>query len=152
MMIETPSAALLADAFAPYVEYFSIGTNDLTQYTLAAERGNPELSGYADALHPSVLRLIRHVVEAARQHGKQVGVCGEIASDPAAVPVLVGLGVNELSLNPDGIPRVKAIIRQLEMPAALALAEKILQTARASEARLSAQEFLDNNSSRQDTI
>lgn len=144
MMIETPSAALLAASFAPYVEYFSIGTNDLTQYTLAAERGNPELTGYADALHPSVLQLIRHVVEAAGQHGKQVGVCGEIAGDPAAVPVLVGLGVNELSLSPGGIPRVKTIIRQLDMLSALALAEKILPTARASEARAIAQEYLDS--------
>lgn len=145
MMIETPSAALLADAFAPYVDYFSIGTNDLTQYTLAAERGNPELSEYADALHPSVLRLIRCVVEAANRHGKQAGVCGEIAGDPVAVPVLVGLGAHELSLSPGGIPRVKAVVRQVEMPAAAALAERALQAASAPDARRQAQEFLGSS-------
>jgi phosphoenolpyruvate-protein kinase (PTS system EI component) len=135
MMIETPSAALLTASFAKYMDYFSIGTNDLTQYTLAAERGNPDLIDYADALHPAVLHLIRQVVDVAHQYGKHVGVCGEVASDPVAVPVLVGLGVDELSLNPGGIPQIKAIIRKLDMASTAFLAEEILQTESATEAR-----------------
>ena len=142
MMIETPAAALLTASFAQYVDYFSIGTNDLTQYTMAGERGNPGLTDYADALHPAVLYLIRHVVDAAHQHGKHVGVCGEVAGDPIAVPVLVGLGVDELSLNPGGIPQVKAMIRKLDTTLAAILAEKILQTAGATEVRRLAEEFV----------
>jgi len=142
MMIETPSAALLTSSFAKYMDYFSIGTNDLTQYTLAAERGNPELADYADTLHPAVLYLIRYVVDAAHQHGKHVGVCGEVAGDPIAVPVLVGLGVDELSLNPGGIPQVKAIIRKLDMPSASTLAENVLQTDSAPEVRRLVEDFV----------
>ena len=107
-MVEVPSAALGAQAFAPEVDFFSIGTNDLTQYTLAAERGNERVAGLADALHPSVLRLVYAVSEAAQAHGKWVGVCGELASEPLAVPVLVGLGVTELSVNPPAVPGIKS--------------------------------------------
>src|SRR4029453_9531516 len=103
VMIEVPAAALAADAFAREVDFFSIGTNDLVQYTMAAERGNEAVSGLADGLHPSVLRLIRSVTEAAEAHGKWVGVCGELGSDPQAVPLLVGLGVSELSVNPPAV-------------------------------------------------
>src|SRR5207244_11545920 len=92
VMIEGPAAALAAEQFAPEVDFFSLGTNDLTQYTLAAERGNAAVAGLADGLHPSVLRLIRTVAEAANGHGKWAGVCGELASDPAAVPVPGGPG------------------------------------------------------------
>ncbi|MFN8442313.1 MAG: phosphoenolpyruvate--protein phosphotransferase [Caldilineaceae bacterium] len=113
IMVEVPSTAVMADQFAAEVDFFSIGTNDLTQYTLAAERGNPRLSGLADALHPSILNLIHQVVEAAHAHGKWVGVCGEAGGDPMAVPILVGLGVDELSMGALAIPRTKQIIRQL---------------------------------------
>ena len=132
-MVETPSAALLADALAARVDFLSIGTNDLTQYTLAAERGNPNLAGFADALHPAVLKLIKMVAEAATQRGKWSGVCGEIAADPVAVPVLIGLGVNELSLNPAGIPQVKSVARAWSMTEARRLADEALrlETARA---------------------
>jgi phosphocarrier protein FPr len=142
IMVEIPSAALLSEQFAPEVDFFSIGTNDLTQYTLAAERGNPLLSEMSDALHPAVLRLIKTVVEAAHRHGKWVGVCGELAGDPLAVPVLVGLGVDELSLNPAGIPRVKSILGALEIPATRHLASQILEMASATEARQAARQFL----------
>src|SRR5262249_58547788 len=99
VMIEVPAAALAAEQFAPEVDFFSLGTNDLTQYTLAAERGNAAVAALADGLHPSVLHLIREVAEAATAHGKWAGVCGELASDPVAVPLLVGLGITELSAN-----------------------------------------------------
>ena len=113
IMVEVPSTAVMAAQFAAEVDFFSIGTNDLTQYTLAAERGNPRLANLADALHPAVLKLIHNVVEAAHAHGKWVGVCGEAGGDPAAVPILVGLGVDELSMSAPAIPRAKQIIRQL---------------------------------------
>ncbi len=134
-MVEIPSAALLSEGLAEHVDFFSVGTNDLTQYTLAAERGNPALAHLSDALHPAVLALIKKVVEAAHSHGKWVGVCGELAGDPQAAPILVGLGVDELSLNSAGIPRIKAILRELDFTEAQKAAEKVLATHNASEAR-----------------
>jgi len=135
IMIEIPSAALLSHKLAPYVDFFSIGTNDLTQYTLAAERGNSRLAGYLDALHPAVLRLVKMVVEAAHQYEKWAGVCGEIAADPLAVPVLAGLGVDGLSMNPADIPRAKEILREMDPAAGVGLAEKALACASAQEVR-----------------
>ena len=135
IMVEVPAAALAAEAFAPEVDFFSIGTNDLTQYTLAAERGNERLADLADALHPSVLRLIEAVTESAQRHGKWVGVCGELASEPLAVPALVGLGVTELSVNPPAIPTVKEAVRQVDSEAAAALAREALGLASADEVR-----------------
>ena len=135
IMVEIPSAALLAPVLAHEVDFFSIGTNDLTQYTLAAERGNPALYHLSDGLHPAVLRLIGEVVEASHQAGKWTGICGELGGDPEAVPILVGLGVDELSLNPAGIPRIKSIIRDLTMENARALAEKALRCQTSAEVR-----------------
>jgi phosphocarrier protein FPr len=144
IMIETPAAALLSSILAKHVDFFSVGTNDLTQYTLAADRGNPKLSHFADALNPAVLRLIKIVVTAAQQHGKWVGVCGELAGDPIAVPVLLGLGVNELSLNPGGIPKVKSIIRKIDHSSAVQIAEEVLQKGDAVSARQLAASFLED--------
>jgi multiphosphoryl transfer protein len=135
IMVEVPSAALAAEAFAREVDFFSIGTNDLTQYTLAAERGNERVAGLADALHPSVLRLIQAVTEAAQGHGKWVGVCGELASEPLAVPALVGLGVTELSVNPPAIPAIKEAVRQVDSGAATALAREALRLGSADDVR-----------------
>lgn len=135
IMIEIPSAGLLSPILAQEVDFFSIGTNDLTQYTLAAERGNPALSYLADGLHPAVLQLIKSVADAARQAGKWVGICGELGGDPEAVPVLIGLGVDELSLNPAGIPRIKAILRELTMDAAQSLAARALACKTSAEVR-----------------
>jgi phosphocarrier protein FPr len=142
IMVEVPSTALLSQAFAQEVSFFSIGTNDLTQYTLAAERGNPLLSGLSDAMHPAVLRLIHEVTAAAHAKGKWVSVCGELAGDAEATAVLVGLGVDELSLNPAGIPLIKTILRQINTAQAVALAEKVLQATRAADARHLVQEFM----------
>jgi phosphoenolpyruvate-protein phosphotransferase len=141
IMVEIPSAALLSASLAQEVDFFSIGTNDLTQYTLAAERGNPQLAHLADGLHPAVLRLIQQVAAGAHQAGKWAGICGELGGDPEAVPILVGLGIDELSLNPAGIPRVKAIVRRLSMPQAVALAEKALQAQTGTEVRALARAF-----------
>lgn len=115
IMIETPAAAMIADRFAEDADFFSIGTNDLTQYTLAMDRTNPRLAPAVDALHPSVLRMIERTVAGARSHGRWVGVCGALAGDPQAIPVLLGLGVDELSVAVPAIPAVKAQIRTLSL-------------------------------------
>lgn len=126
IMIEVPAAALLAPILAKEVDFFSIGTNDLTQYTMAIDRGHPLLSAEADGLHPSVLLLIDQTVRAAHQHGKWVGICGELAADPKAVPVLMGLGVDELSMSSTSIPLVKAQIRGLNYGYCQQLAQQAL--------------------------
>lgn len=135
IMVEVPSAALLAPVLAKEVDFFSVGTNDLTQYTLAIDRGHPTLSAQADGLHPAVLQLIDMTVKAAHAHGKWVGVCGELAADPLAVPVLVGLGVDELSVAARSIPEVKACVRELSLPAAQALAHDALNASSAAQVR-----------------
>ena len=134
-MIEVPSAALLIDQLAQMVDFVSIGTNDLTQYLLAADRDNPELARFQDALHPAVLRLISQLTISAHQHGKHVGVCGEAASDPAAACLLIGLGVDDLSMAPALIPKIKDTIRGTSKREMEALAEKAQTLGAASEVR-----------------
>jgi phosphocarrier protein FPr len=114
VMIEVPSAALLADQLSQHADFLSIGTNDLTQYTLAMDRCQPDLAAQADGLHPAVLRLVAATVQGADKHGKWVGVCGALAGDPLAVPLLVGLGVTELSVDPVSVPGIKARVRNLD--------------------------------------
>ncbi|MFQ3787961.1 phosphoenolpyruvate--protein phosphotransferase [Halomonas sp. A29] len=135
VMIEVPSAALLAPTLAAEVDFFSVGTNDLTQYTLAIDRDHPALSAQADGLHPAVLRLIEMTVAAAHAHGKWVGVCGELASDAMAVPVLVGLGVDELSVSARQVPLVKARLREFNLDEARAQAELALAQATSEAVR-----------------
>lgn len=135
IMIEVPSAALLAPVLAKEVDFFSVGTNDLTQYTLAIDRGHPTLSAQADGLHPSVLQLIDITVRAAHANGKWVGICGELAADPLAVPVLVGLGVDELSVSARSIGEVKACVRELNLSSAKQLAQNALTVGSAAEVR-----------------
>ncbi|MFJ9994202.1 phosphoenolpyruvate--protein phosphotransferase [Pseudomonas putida] len=127
IMVEVPSAALLAPQLAREVDFFSIGTNDLTQYALAIDRGHPSLSAQADGLHPAVLQLIDMTVRAAHAEGKWVGVCGELAADPQAVPVLLGLAVDELSVAARSVAEVKALVRQADYSTARALAREALQ-------------------------
>lgn len=135
IMVEIPAAALQAAHFAAEVDFFSIGTNDLTQYTLAAERGNPRVASLADAFQPAVLELIYQVSEAAHAHGKWVGVCGEMAGDPMAVPLLVGLGIDELSMALPAIPRAKQLIRALDYNTARAQAQSALKLESADAVR-----------------
>lgn len=126
MMMEVPSAALLADVMAPMVDFFSVGTNDLAQYTLAVDRTNEHVAHLADALHPAVIRLLQRIAEAAHAQGKWVGICGELAGDPLATALLVGLGYDELSTGSPRIPTVKHNIRQLTVSAAEAIARHCL--------------------------
>ncbi|BAO64289.1 phosphotransferase system, glucose-specific EI/HPr/EIIA component [Pseudomonas protegens Cab57] len=135
IMIEVPSAALMADRFAPEVDFFSIGTNDLTQYTLAMDRDHPRLASQADSFHPSVLRLIARTVQAAHAHGKWVGVCGALASETLAVPLLLGLGVDELSVSVPLIPAIKARARELDLSECQALAARIIDLEDAVQVR-----------------
>jgi phosphocarrier protein FPr len=135
IMVEVPAAAVMAAQFAREADFFSVGTNDLTQYTLAMDRGHPKLAPYVDGLNPAVLRLIAHTVKGAEPLRKPVGVCGGIASDPAAIPILIGIGVSELSVSLPAIPAVKAQIRALHMDACRALAERALAAESAEEVR-----------------
>lgn len=134
-MIETPASAVMADRIAREADFLSVGTNDLTQYTLAMDRGHPELAARLDALHPAVLRLISTVVTAAKLNGRMVAICGGIASDPVAVPILIGLGVHELSMVPAVIPQLKALISTLNIEDCTALANKALDRETAEDVR-----------------
>jgi len=135
IMIEVPAAALMADLFAPEVDFFSIGTNDLTQYTLAMDRDHPRLASQADSFHPSVLRLIASTVKAAHAHGKWVGVCGAMASETLAVPLLLGLGVDELSVSVPLIPAIKAAVREVDLLDCQAIAQQVLGLESAEQVR-----------------
>ena len=135
IMIEVPAAALMADLFAPEVDFFSIGTNDLTQYTLAMDRDHPRLASQADSFHPSVLRLIASTVKAAHAHGKWVGVCGAMASETLAVPLLLGLGVDELSVSVPLIPAIKAAVREVDLVDCQAIAQQVLGLESAEQVR-----------------
>ena len=126
VMVEVPALALQAAQFAPEVDFFSIGTNDLAQYTMAAERGNAALAGLLDGAQAPVLALIACVTEAADEHGRWVGVCGELAGEPEAAVLLAGLGVRELSMAASRIPAVKAALRETDMEAAAAAARRAL--------------------------
>jgi phosphoenolpyruvate-protein phosphotransferase len=140
-MIETPAAALLAERVANEVEFLSIGTNDLTQYTLAMDRGHSELAHRIDGLHPAVLRLIATTVAAAEKHSRFVAVCGGLASEPAAVPVLLGLGVHELSVVPTLVPQLKSLIRTLTLDACRSLAQRAIALDTAEAVRALVNDF-----------
>jgi phosphotransferase system enzyme I (PtsI) len=141
-MIEIPSAALIADALAKHAKFFSIGSNDLIQYTLAADRTNERVSHLYEPTHPAIVRLIKMTVDAAHENGIWTGVCGEIAGDPVLTPLLIGLGVDELSAAPTVVAQVKYIIRRLKLSEAQALAEFALQSDSPSEIYARCQELV----------
>ena len=127
IMVEIPSAALVADQLAKEVDFFSIGTNDLSQYTMAADRTNPKVAELSDAFFPAVLRLVREVIRAAHKEGKWVGMCGELAGEPLALPILLGLELDEFSMNPPMIPLAKQIIRNLDTRDMKEIADQALE-------------------------
>jgi phosphocarrier protein FPr len=128
IMIEVPAAVAVADQLAAEVDFFSIGTNDLTQYVMAADRGNSKVAGLADALQPAVLRLIQQTVEAAHSAGIWVGMCGELAGNVSATPILIGLGLDELSMNAPAVPDIKSAVRGLTLEKARQVAKEALQS------------------------
>jgi phosphotransferase system enzyme I (PtsI) len=132
-MIEIPSAVLVADALAKRVKFFSIGTNDLIQYSLAVDRMNEKIAHLYEPTHPAIVHLIRATVEAARKNNIHVSVCGEMAGDPVLAPLLLGLGVDELSAAPPLVPQIKFMVRRLKMPEAQALAEFALNSESGAE-------------------
>jgi phosphotransferase system enzyme I (PtsI) len=123
MMVEVPAAALLADQFAKEVDFFSIGTNDLIQYALAVDRSDQAVASLYRAGDPSILRLIRMVINAAREQGIPVTVCGQMSSDPKYIPLLLGMGLRSLSVTPMAVPEVKDVIGHLSLADAEAIAE-----------------------------
>jgi phosphoenolpyruvate-protein kinase (PTS system EI component) len=134
-MIETPAAALTAATLLREVDFLSIGSNDLTQYTLAMDRGHTELARRTDALHPAVLQMVAAVGSAGKAAGKLVAVCGGVAADRTAVPILLGLGVRELSVVPTAIPALKREISALRMADCEELAQRCLTLSSAAEVR-----------------
>jgi phosphotransferase system enzyme I (PtsI) len=132
-MIEIPSAALIADSLAKRLKFFSIGTNDLIQYTLAVDRMNEKIAHLYEPTHPAIVRLIKATVDAARRNKILVSICGEMAGDPVLTPLLLGLGIDELSVAPPIVPQIKFMIRRLKLSEAQALAEFALNSESGSE-------------------
>ncbi len=135
IMIEIPSAALMADRLAREVDFFSIGTNDLVQYTIAVDRMNEKVAYLYDYFHPAVIQLIKTVIDASNKHGKWTGMCGSMAGDPLAAPLLVGLGLHEWSMSPSAIQRIKQTVRGLERSDCERLTAKLLELDTPAEVR-----------------
>ncbi len=133
IMMEVPSAVIMADAMADSVDFFSIGTNDLIQYSLAIDRGNRQVSHYYHSFHPAIIRMIRRIADVARLKNIKVSICGEMAGDPINIPILLGLGINELSMSSQLIPAVKTMIRLLSVEDCKDLMEEVFKKQRASE-------------------
>jgi len=126
IMIEVPAAVMLADSMAPEVDFFSIGTNDLIQYSLAIDRGNREVAHMFNPLHPAIIKMVKQVADVSKKTGTKLYMCGEMAADPANVPLLLGLGIDELSMNSQAIPAVKSMIRLLDTAASRKFTKKVL--------------------------
>lgn len=133
IMVEIPATAILAEQFAKEVDFFSIGTNDLIQYTMACDRMNQQVSYLYQPYHPALLKLIRHIVKASHQEGKWTGMCGEMASDPLAIPLLLGMGLDEFSMSATSLPQARAIIRALDTREMAALVDKIIDEAQTAD-------------------
>ena len=126
-MIEIPSAALTADLIIKEVDFFSIGTNDLTQYTLAADRMNEKVSDIYNSFHPAVLRLIKNVIDVSHKHNKVTGMCGEFAGNPIATILLLGMGLDEFSMNPSSILKTRKIINSIDMKTAKEVVDDVME-------------------------
>lgn len=132
-MVEIPSAAIAADLFSEEIDFFSIGTNDLTQYTLAVDRGNTNVSKIYNGFHPALLRLFKNVIEASEKKGKFTGMCGELAGNPLATLLLLGMGFHELSMSPSSILKVKKIVTSVDRSYAQKVAQHAMSLTRAEE-------------------
>ena len=136
IMIEVPAACLMSDQLAEEVDFFSIGTNDLIQYTLAIDRVNEYVSYLYEPLHPAVIRMIKKSVEDAHAHKIEIALCGEMAGEPLYAPILLGLGLDEISMNPYSIPRIKKVIRSLEHSYCRELLEEVMKKDSPKEAEM----------------
>lgn len=145
IMIEVPSAALLADRLAKEVDFFSIGTNDLTQYTLAVDRTNSKVASLASPFNPAVLTLIKETIDKAHAEGKWVGLCGEMAGEPLAAPILLGLGLDEFSMSPARVPEIKQVMQNLHKEDCLKLADEVLMMVDAQSVMERSRSFLDKS-------
>jgi len=145
VMIEVPAAAMIADLLAKEVDFFSIGTNDLIQYSLAVDRNNEHVAELYQPLHPAILRMLRSVIDHARAAGIEVGLCGEMAADPRCALLLVGMGMRRLSVSPRRIPEIKTLIRDLSIAELTALAHQCMQLSTAGEVRQHLDRFLDQS-------
>ena len=143
IMVEIPSAAVTADILAKEVDFFSIGTNDLIQYTLAVDRMNEHISYLYEPFHPAVLRLIKNVIDSSHKEGKWTGMCGEMAGDPLAAPILLGMGLDEFSMSASSIPKVKKIIRSLTYDEAKEIAGKALSMSEPADIRAMVKEIVE---------
>ena len=132
VMIEVPSAALTTHLLAPHVNFFSLGTNDLVQYTLAVDRVNERIAYLYEPTHPAILRLIKNTIDVGHEHGIWTGICGEMAGNPLMVPLLIGMGVDEFSISPSLVPLVKDVVRKLRYSQAEDLAEVAMTSESAS--------------------
>ena len=142
IMIEVPSAALLADRLAKEIDFFSIGTNDLTQYTLAVDRTNSKVANLASPFNPAVLTLIKRTIDCAHAEGKWVGLCGELAGEPVASPILLGLGLDEFSMSPARVPVIKKVLRKLRKADCIKLADEVIQCIDAEEVQEAGKAYL----------
>jgi phosphotransferase system enzyme I (PtsI) len=140
IMVEIPSAAMMLDAFLPFIDFVSIGTNDLIQYTLAVDRINEHVTHLYDPFHPAVVRLLDQVVQTTHKKGKWVSVCGEMTSDPQAVPLLIGLGVDSMSVSPRMYLRIKQAVRSQRFGALNKLVQKALTVSDSDQIRKLLQE------------
>ncbi len=145
IMVETPGIAIMTEKIAPYVDFFSIGTNDLTQYLFGVDRANPNVAYLYNDFHPAVFKMVYSIVKGAHQFRKRVCVCGELASDPLGAVILMGLGIDELSVHPSDIPFVREIVTKIEYRKTKELARKVLELQSAGEVKEMAREFLKKN-------
>jgi len=152
IMIEIPSAALMSDVFAREVDFISFGTNDLTQYTLAVDRTNQKIARYFNDLHPAVLRLMQLTIKNARALRKEISICGEMAANPEAIPILLGMGLRKLSISPNAIPRIKKIIRLLDAAACEKFANRVITLPSAPEIQEEAKKFIEEKIADEDLL
>jgi len=143
IMIETPAAALSADALALEADFFAIGTNDLTMYAMAADRGDADVAKLYDPLHPGVLRLVQFTVEASLRLRKPVSICGEMAANAKLTPLLLGLGLRALSMNASAVPRVKLVVRSVSSADCARLARRVMEQSEPAAIRDLVEEFAE---------
>jgi len=145
IMVETPAVAVMADRFAKYVDFFSIGTNDLTQYALAIDRANNNVAHSFNTFHPTILKMIENSVQAAQENIIPVSLCGEFATIPEAIPLLLGMGLKSLSMNPFFIPEIKEILRSLNLEVCKSFYESVIMLDNPFEIKRQSRKFIEEH-------